>query len=187
MQEHVWVIETLDGGHVGLNDFWHCPSCEASGGPVWDGCKPPTLGPFYADGSGLQVSSDCAEARFQIQEHRETWVPPAERLVKPPAKARVGVARSKHPKDILLMRNRRDGAMLDPHLRHQPHQQEVHDLSQSLWGSDPLVPDEREREAFSAYCKEDWAAIERRIEAHQAEERARYDAWRAAGGVHNGG
>ena len=78
MKPHVWEIETVDGGSVGLADFWHCHDCDAAGGPVWPSrnapghLPPPSLPPFLADGCGLQVSEDCDEARQAIIEHRRT-------------------------------------------------------------------------------------------------------------------
>lgn len=72
MTEHVWETEDVDGGHLGVEDFYICRRCGASGGPVVFG-PPPTLSPFYADGSQLEVSDDCDEAVKQITAHKKIW------------------------------------------------------------------------------------------------------------------
>lgn len=68
MKNHEWVMEEIDGGHVGSADFWKCKNCGASGGWV-NGKNPPTMPPFLADGSGLKLSNDCDEAQKEIQRH----------------------------------------------------------------------------------------------------------------------
>jgi hypothetical protein len=35
MKPHAWEVEEVDGGPVGVDDFWICHQCGASGGPVW--------------------------------------------------------------------------------------------------------------------------------------------------------
>ncbi len=67
MEEHIWGIEEVDGGLLGICDFYICHQCGASGGPVWPGKSPPTFAPFLADGSGY----DCAEAKRQIESHNK--------------------------------------------------------------------------------------------------------------------
>lgn len=38
MTHHTWTIEEVDGGTVGIGEFWLCKGCGASGGPVlWRG------------------------------------------------------------------------------------------------------------------------------------------------------
>lgn len=70
MKEHNWIIKEVNGGHLGVEDCWHCPDCGASGGPVISkGKKPPTFEPFFADGSGLIAGHDCEEAKRLIDLH----------------------------------------------------------------------------------------------------------------------
>ena len=73
MTEHAWELEYVDGGHVGGGDFWRCRRCDAAGGPAlqYEGGKPAKKNDwvFYADGSGLQLSTDCEESDRLIREH----------------------------------------------------------------------------------------------------------------------
>jgi hypothetical protein len=71
--KHKWVIEEVDGGTLGTNDFWKCSVCGAGGGPVWPllpaGSKPKPPAPgqaFLANGSGLELPDDCDTARAMI-------------------------------------------------------------------------------------------------------------------------
>lgn len=70
---HDWQTETVDSGHLGSNDFWHCPRCGAAGGPVfYEKHGPREKGTgwiFYADGSGLQLTDDCVESASLINQH----------------------------------------------------------------------------------------------------------------------
>lgn len=70
MTYHKWEIEEVDGGHMGVADFWKCDECGASGGlvnPIMG--KPPALC-FYADGMGLQLlPNDCEKSKQMIEEH----------------------------------------------------------------------------------------------------------------------
>lgn len=72
-RRHLWEMEEVDGGPVGVNDFWRCKQCDAAGGPVWyykDGPrKKDNDWVFYADGSGLQLTADCVESAALIQAH----------------------------------------------------------------------------------------------------------------------
>lgn len=72
-QDHVWEIETVDSGHLGLNDFWRCKRCDAAGGPAlhYEEGVPVKRGDwvFYADGSGLQLTADCFESFGLVQAH----------------------------------------------------------------------------------------------------------------------
>ena len=71
MKKHTWVTEEVNGGHLGVDDFWICKECGASGGPVmWDR-KGPSFDPFLADGSGLQVGDDCEKAKVLIEQRRK--------------------------------------------------------------------------------------------------------------------
>lgn len=127
MKPHTWETEEIDGGHVGVEDFWICRACGASGGSV--NLRMP---PFYADGSGLKVSDDCDEAKVQIEKHRATWVPP-KRETKPfVGEARVGPVTREIPDSP------------DP---------EISKLGYELWGHkyDHLDPDRMAE--FSAYCQ----------------------------------
>jgi len=68
MKAHVWETEEVDGGHLGVEDFWICRQCGASGGPVGFGGSP-AFPPFYADGSGLNLTDDCDESREMVARH----------------------------------------------------------------------------------------------------------------------
>lgn len=69
--EHKWIIEEIDGGHLGVCDFWACENCEAGGGPVnkfGNGeYKLPLLWKPFLPGTGLDLSQDCDEAKQQIE------------------------------------------------------------------------------------------------------------------------
>ena len=71
VKPHKWETEEIDGGPVGVDDFWICHACGASGGPVMyrkDGLDVvPTMDPFLA-GPALDLSDDCDEAKQQIQD-----------------------------------------------------------------------------------------------------------------------
>lgn len=71
MKEHEWITEEVNGGHVGVDDFWVCKNCGASGGPVafWRKSPGPSMHPFYADGSGLNLTNDCDESKEIIAKH----------------------------------------------------------------------------------------------------------------------
>lgn len=77
LKAHAWVVETVDGGALGLGDFWVCPECGSRGGPVWEGHDP--WRPFLAGyGSGLKISDDCDVAKAQIETARyveSVWEP----------------------------------------------------------------------------------------------------------------
>ena len=68
IKEHNWVVETIDSGHLGINNFWTCSECGAAGGPATM-TKSPRWFPFYADGSGLKLSWCCRESDRLIQKH----------------------------------------------------------------------------------------------------------------------
>lgn len=74
MKSHKWKIKTIDAGPLGLADFWECSECGAAGGPAWPG-KGDDYDPktddwvFYADGSGLDLTTDCEESARLIAEH----------------------------------------------------------------------------------------------------------------------
>lgn len=71
MKEHVWVTEEVNCGHIGVEDFWVCHGCEASGGPVFDRNRAPSFSPFFADGSALKLSDDCDEAAEEVRAHKQ--------------------------------------------------------------------------------------------------------------------
>lgn len=78
MTEHKWEIEEVNGGHLGIDDFWKCNQCGASGGPVTRfktasenkmvavETDKPFLNPFFADGSGLELTHNCDESKKLI-------------------------------------------------------------------------------------------------------------------------
>lgn len=66
MKRHNWIKEYIDAGHID-GEFWICADCDASGGPtLYD---PPKWKPFYANGSGLQLSDDCIVSKEMIIKH----------------------------------------------------------------------------------------------------------------------
>ena len=65
--------------------------------------------------------------------------------------------------------------------------EEVHDLGQQLWGTEESPPDEEKLLEFEVYCKAEVAKADALRAEEEAVRAANYDAWRAAGGVHNGG
>ena len=69
MREHTWIVEEIDGGPLGIGDFWKCSVCGASGGPTLFVEKHPPPRPFLA-GEGIKLSLDCDEAAEQIKLHR---------------------------------------------------------------------------------------------------------------------
>ena len=80
MTNHKWEIEVIDGGSVGLGEFWKCNQCGASGGPtLWPGHKNsndvPTWRPFLA-GTHLKLTDDCSQSleiikKFELQKLEE--------------------------------------------------------------------------------------------------------------------
>lgn len=74
MIPHIWEAEEVDGGHLGVDEFWVCRGCGASGGVTFDvrGRKT-TPRPFLAgfgrtDGA---LPEDCEEAKDVIARLRE--------------------------------------------------------------------------------------------------------------------
>lgn len=135
LRAHTWETEYVDAGMLD-GDFWKCPTCGASGGPVHEGHSPPTLGPFYADGSGLQVSANCDEAKSQIQEHLKTWVPWDKRPVEPPSGVKVGPA--------------------TPRVLSKEESVHIHEmavLGYQLWGHKYGHLDETQMADFEEHCK----------------------------------
>lgn len=172
MRDHTWETEYVDGGMLD-GHFWKCPSCGASGGIVCEGHSPPTLGPFYADGSGLQVSTDCDEAKSQIQEHLKTWVPWDKRPVEPPPGVKVG------PVQPGLTQG--DLAGFEARTR------EMADLGYQLWGTKGEHLDETRMADFEAHCKAEVAARDAARAVEVAERARQHEDWLAAGGRYNGG
>jgi len=81
MTTHTWAIEEIDGGPVGVGDFWHCTTCGVSGGPanmfagerlqrylmkVEDTDEEGRWHPFIA-GPAHKVSWDCETAQAEIK------------------------------------------------------------------------------------------------------------------------
>ena len=73
---HKWEIEEIDGGAVGIEDFWICKGCGASGGVAWStfgGNPSPPRHAFLAGANGLEVDNfHCKKAKAQIEEFLET-------------------------------------------------------------------------------------------------------------------
>lgn len=67
---HDWFIEEVDGGAVGVSEFFACRSCGASGSPIYaSDVRTPV--PFLADGTGLKLPLNCDEAKTVIAEHKK--------------------------------------------------------------------------------------------------------------------
>jgi hypothetical protein len=68
MTPHTWVTEKIDGGPVGVAEFYQCSVCGACGGIAFRKGSPK---PFLA-GPALPVSEDCEIAYEEISKHLET-------------------------------------------------------------------------------------------------------------------
>lgn len=73
MLPHDWIVEEVDCGNLGVEDFWKCRRCGAWGGgafPPWNRSIPR---PFINEriGGPLDLSDDCEEAAVQIKNYRE--------------------------------------------------------------------------------------------------------------------
>ena len=68
MKKHTWITEEVDGGYLGIGDFWICSECGASGGPVYSGHVIKRI--FLADGAGLTLAEDCEESKVIIDKHK---------------------------------------------------------------------------------------------------------------------
>lgn len=76
MKQHKWKRIEVDGGNLGVDEFWECEDCGAAGGPVSYKTDPPTKEDnwvFLAGGSGLQLPLDCDESKEIIAKHKETY------------------------------------------------------------------------------------------------------------------
>lgn len=64
-KHHNWTIEEVDGGNLGIGEFWICYDCGASGGPVLG--PTPKWKPFLAGTTpSLKLGDDCDVARALI-------------------------------------------------------------------------------------------------------------------------
>ncbi len=69
---HIWTVEEVDGGAIGVDTFWICIRCGASGGGIFScftgGLNPPS--PFLAGYGGGQgaLPDDCDEALVKIED-----------------------------------------------------------------------------------------------------------------------
>lgn len=68
IRPHTWVVEEIDGGTVGIGEFWKCSDCGASGGPCLGQESRPHWVPFLA-GEDLRLAYDCDVARLQIEQY----------------------------------------------------------------------------------------------------------------------
>lgn len=62
MLSHDWIIEEIDGGHVGTDAVWKCRVCAACDNKLVPQKEPPTRA-FYPNGSGLELTMDCEESQ----------------------------------------------------------------------------------------------------------------------------
>lgn len=71
--EHKWVIEEVDCGNLGTEDFWVCTQCKASGGLAYNisNLIPSVPEPFVNGriGGPLNLPNDCQEAVRMISEY----------------------------------------------------------------------------------------------------------------------
>jgi hypothetical protein len=68
MKKHNWTIKTIDGGSVGIADFWKCSDCGAGGGIIPTTREPKdTERVFFPNGSGLSLTHDCDESKEIIK------------------------------------------------------------------------------------------------------------------------
>jgi hypothetical protein len=66
VKPHAWEVEEVDGGALGIGDFWICKACGASGGPVWFHRRLPHYA--FLAGKGLNLDAhDCERAAQQVQ------------------------------------------------------------------------------------------------------------------------
>lgn len=65
MTRHHWELEEVDSGHLGVNSFWTCKACGASGGGEQFDMRE---SPFLAR-ARITLSTDCDEAKKQIAEY----------------------------------------------------------------------------------------------------------------------
>lgn len=82
MPNHLWVVEIVDGGSVGTEEFFHCTGCGACGGPVGYG-DPPRTEPgrnAFFPGPGLPLPETCEGSRPIIRAYRDTLEFQAHRL-----------------------------------------------------------------------------------------------------------
>lgn len=74
--KHKWEIEIIDGGAIGLGEFFICHKCGASGGPnismrTGEPIDSPTMRPFInLFGRNLRVSINCDRAHRRIKKVR---------------------------------------------------------------------------------------------------------------------
>lgn len=66
MKQHTWTTKEVDGGHLGISDFWCCSVCGAGSGSVWPGQVMPKGYIFLPNGSGLALTEDCEESQKLI-------------------------------------------------------------------------------------------------------------------------
>lgn len=78
MNPHAWRIESVDCGHLGVNDFWTCDVCGAAGGIALPGDGSPRHAGFIPSHEGgvppINVSEDCTEALAFIRGRAEERV-----------------------------------------------------------------------------------------------------------------
>lgn len=84
MTAHTWAIVEVDGGPMGIGEFWHCAACGAGGGSVWPTWPAPNR-QFLANGSGLELPDDCDQAKAMVEAFRKGY---AYALQQIPAKVR---------------------------------------------------------------------------------------------------
>lgn len=75
MVYHDWVVEEVDCGSLGTEDFWVCRGCGASGGLAYyltTGLPPSIPHPFINEkiGGPLELPEDCEESIRLIQDYR---------------------------------------------------------------------------------------------------------------------
>jgi len=74
MKPHNWEVEEVDGGPIGIGEFWICHACGASAGPVaWFVSSKSKRWSDFLAGVSLAISNDdCDAAKQTIEKYRAT-------------------------------------------------------------------------------------------------------------------
>lgn len=80
MKEHTWIVQEIDGGPIGIGEFWLCSTCGASAGHLGFHETPETgrlpgrkgrLSRVFLAGPSLTLSEDCEESSRLITEYHK--------------------------------------------------------------------------------------------------------------------
>ncbi len=78
--KHDWVVEEIDGGHLGSSDCWACRVCGVGGGPCDSYFRDPPPAkavrpdpwPAFFPGEDVAVTEDCEETQRIIRAFKST-------------------------------------------------------------------------------------------------------------------